>query len=124
MNLYGILKKEVLKLLYSLPINVHCSDNQILLSVSRYELQNSREVNINNTEYLSRDIGLANMILANKYIKDNIANEEVDKYSEGLWENILEDLLEEKEIRIKPSILRKENIKLVINNTGRDFRKV
>lgn len=120
MSLYNKLKEEVLKLFYGLPINIHCSENQILLSVSRYELLNTREIKINEIKYQTRDIGLANMILANKYVKNICSNEELE---EDLWETVLEDLLEEKKIRIKPSVFRKENIKIVVDNTRRDFVK-
>lgn len=136
MTLYNQLLKEVETIILNIPMNIYSAEHEILLQANEFELVKKREVVLQDGQtYLSKRIGMVNIIIASNYVIKNCKEElrklnpttykdEFDDRIKEVWENIMEDLEELKVIKRTPEFIRENMIGLVTDNTQGPYANV
>lgn len=136
MTLYNQLLKEVKTIILNIPMNIYSAEHDILLQANEFELVKKREVVLQDGQtYLSKRIGMVNIIIASNYVIKNCKEElrklnpttykdEFDDRIKEVWENIMEDLEEHKVIKRTPEFIRENMIGLVTDNTQGPYANV
>ena len=128
MTLYNQLLKEVKTIILNIPMNIYSEEHDILLQANEFELVKKREVILQDGQtYLSKRIGMVNLIIASNYVIQNCKKElkklnptykdEFDDRIKEVWENIMEDLEKHNVIKKTPEYVRENLIGLVVDNT-------
>lgn len=116
-SIFESLKNKVSEYLYDLPYDIYIEEHDISLENSLYELCDPRDINLEEEEYLSRRIGLANLTLARNYVINECISLDTEKkfpeqYYEDVWQNILNFLERKKIIRQFPHI-KQSNLRVI-----------
>ena len=105
---------QIIEELTNIPTRVVTDDNKAFMEVS-YELVNARIDG-------SREIGVANFVLCTnkvyqfvKHSYKEITDEQVREIAANHWSAIIQTLVNNRIIRLRPSIARK-NFKVITNN--------